>query len=136
MKILVSIIGLVLAANVATADIPDWYKRDITRILGKAKAVVLYRVEAITLVSSDHHHFLYRFDTTTIEVLKGMAPSGNCYWGQSESALDTSEGIGESRLVILARQFDSECGRIEPMYSAPATEEYLELFRGALNETQ
>lgn len=124
---------LTVSSNVR-AEIPEWYKRDIGAHLAAAKAVILCRADSVSLESSDHHHFLYRIDTTTIEALKGTAPNGDCYLMQSESELDTSSAAGERRLVILGQEFGGECGLIEPGYSAPGTDEYLELFREVLKD--
>ena len=134
MRIIPLLSMLLTASTPSHAEIPEWYIRDIGAHLSSAYAVVLYRVDRVILHSNTHNHFSYRFDTTTLKTLKGEAPAGDCYFVQSEEERDFSRQLGETRLVILNRRYESQCARIEPGYSAPGTAEYLDLFRAVLRD--
>lgn len=116
----------------ATAQIPEWYQRDIANIINKASAVIIYKVKAVTLESQSGPYFSYKIDTETVQELKGKAPKGECYFLQSEGEWKSPSQIGETRVAILAIEYQDRCGTIEPGYSAPATEDYISLFNSII----
>ena len=130
-------IGFILSlvgAKALSDDIPDWYKQDLASNIAGADSVVLFRIDSISLSSSIGHHFVYRFDTTTLDVLKGAASPNACYFFQTEGEWDHSDRLGEVRLAILAYPENEGCRLIEPGYSAPGTDEYLQLFKSAIGD--
>ena len=127
-----TIFFLLVPAFPVTAEIPDWYRRDVVNHIAAADSIVVYRTEGVSIDSSTGMYTMYRIDTTTVEVLKGEAPPERCYLMQVEGVWEDADAPGVERILILPRKFESECGLIEPMASAPATAEYLELFRSIL----
>ena len=128
----ISIIGLMLLSLCAFAEIPEWYKRDIANIITEAEGVIIYKVKAVNLESQNGQYFSYKIYTETIEELKGKAPKGQCYFLHSEGEWKSPTKIGETRVVILGIKYTGECGAIEPGYGAPATEDYVSLFKSII----
>jgi len=134
MKHIYIFLAVLLVSMPCRAEIAEWYKRDIVGHILRAYAVVLYRVDSVALHSQDDFRHLYRIDTTTLEVLKGEAPAGKCYFFQTEGEWEKPDEPGEVRLVILGQRYRSHCGQIEPLYGAPGTVEYQELFRAIIQD--
>ena len=128
----ISTIGLMLWSLYAVAEIPEWYKRDIVNIINGAEGVIIYKVKSINLESKNGPYFSYKIHTETIEELKGKAPKGRCYYQHSEGEWKSPTKIGETRIVILGIKYTGECGAIESGYGAPATEEYVSLFKSII----
>ena len=118
----------------ASAEIPDWYQRDVVRHIAAADSIVVYRTEHISVDSTIMQYTMYRIDTTTLRILKGEAPPERCYLFQVEGEWENPDPPGAEHILILPRRFESECGQIEPMALAPATPEYLELFETIIRE--
>lgn len=133
MKKICVLIVLVLFSLPCSAEIEEWYKRDISQLLSKSFAVILYRTDSVALHSKYGPYYVYRIETTTLEVLKGAAPAGACYLIQTEGEWNNSNEIGEVSLVILARSYESKCGQIEPGFAAPGTAEYVKLYKTILS---
>ncbi|WP_299948304.1 hypothetical protein [uncultured Microbulbifer sp.] len=131
MKILATTLLLIASAS-TYAEIPDWYKRDIVGHIGKAYGVVIFHVKKITNESAQGQYHSYRIDSETIETLKGSAPKGACYMIRTEGEWKSPYKVGEEAIVILYIQYLGECGAIEPGYGAPATKEYVELFKSII----
>ena len=129
-----ALLFLLPVAFSASAEIPDWYRRDIVRHIATADSIVVYRTDRVSVDSTTPTYTLYRIDTTTLKVLKGEAPPERCYLLQVEGEWKDPDPPGTENILILPRRFESECGLIEPMRSAPATAEYLELFETTLRE--
>ena len=129
-----AVLFLLLVAVPASAEIPDWYKRDIVAHIASADSIVVYRTERVSVDSTVEMYTMYRIDTTTLRVLKGEAPPERCYLFQVEGEWEDPDPSGVERILILPRRFESECGLIEPGRSAPATAEYLELFETIIRE--
>lgn len=125
----ISLIGILLLSAFAEAQIPEWYKRDIVNIIQKAEGVVIYKVKRVALHSVNGLHHSYKIDTATVEELKGKAPKGRCYFIQTEGKWNSPPAVGETGIVILNIKYSGECGAIEPGYGAPATEDYVSLFK-------
>lgn len=128
----ISTIGLMLWSLYAVAEIPEWYKRDIANIINGAEGVIIYKVKAVNLESLNGPYFSYKIYTETIEELKGKAPKGQCYFLRSEGEWKSPIKIGETRVAILGIKYTGECGAIEPGYGAPATEDYVSLFKSII----
>ena len=129
---IISVILVVMWASLVTAEMPDWYKLDIGNIIKRAEGVIIYRVKAVSQHSANGHHHSYKIDTETVEELKGEAPKGNCYFIHTEGEWKSPSKIGETRIVILGINYSGECGTIEPGYTAPATEDYVSLFKSII----
>ena len=128
----ISIIGLMLLSLATVVEIPDRYKRDIANIITGAEGVIIYKVKAVNLESQNGPYFSYKIYTETIEELKGKAPKGQCYFLHSEGEWKSPKKIGETGVVILGIKYTGECGAIEPDYGAPATEDYVSLFKSII----
>ena len=124
----IAVLLLLPLAIPASADIPDWYQRDIVDHIAAADSIVVYRTERVSVDSTIGMYTMYRIDTTTLSVLKGEAPPERCYLLQVEGEWENPNAPGVEQILILPRRFESECGLIEPLRSAPATAEYLKLF--------
>ena len=129
----ISTIGLILWSLYAVAEIPEWYKRDIASIINGAEGVIIYKVKSVNLESQNSQYFSYKIYTETIEELKGKAPKGQCYFLHSEGEWKSPTKIGETRVVILGIKYTGECGAIDPGFGAPATEDYVSLFKSIIN---
>jgi hypothetical protein len=116
----------------AVAEIPGWYKRDIVKHLEEANAVILYRVKNVQFQSTEGPYFSYRIETETLQTLKGNPPIGACYFIHTEGAWEHPYKIGEDKMVILNVKYTGECGVIESGFAAPATEEYVSLFKSII----
>lgn len=133
--------GLTLAALLffpcsdSRAEIPDWYEEAVPRLAANADSIVLYKTESIYLVRQQGHHYVYRLDTSTVEVLKGSASEKSCYYLNVEGPWDFAKSIGEVRLAILANPEPESggCRLIEVGYGAPGTSEYVQLFKATLS---
>ena len=133
MKILVTTVLLFFSA-ITLADIPAWYKQDIVKHLENAKGVVIYQVVKVTPLPRQSEHYSYRVDSKTIEEIKGSAPKGACYIVATEDEWDSAYEVNDKRIVILNQEYKSECGTIESGFGAPATKEYVELFRSIITK--
>ena len=129
-----ALLSLLFVAIPVRAEIPDWYKRDIVAHIASADSIVVYRTERVSVDSTVMIYTMYRIDTTTVEVLKGEAPPERCYLFQVEGEWENPDPPGSEFILILPRRFESECGLIEPLMSAPATAEYLDLFETIIRE--
>lgn len=109
--------------------IPDWYKKDIGLHISRADTVLVYEITDISLTAKNSSYFSYLIQTNTVQVLKGKPPLGECYYIHTEMETDFSDEIGKRRIAILKKQYDQKCNVIEPGFSAPATPEYLTLYR-------
>ena len=116
------------------AEIPEWYERAVSRFAAKADSIVLYKTESISFVSRQGHHYVYRLDTYTIEILKGTASAATCYYMGVEGPWDFEDSIGEIRLAMLAEPDSGSCRLIEVGHSAPGTDEYVQLFKDVLSK--
>ena len=130
-----SLIFILFFSTCLDAEIPEWYKRDIVNHVKKADAVILYKVLKVTKQSVKGMYSLYRIDTDTIQELKGSSPVGECYFIQTEGEWKSPMKIGEKAIVILNVKYQDQCGRIEPSFGAPATQEYIELFSSILDKS-
>ncbi len=134
-KVLI-VIFLSIISEITHSEIPEWYKRDIVIHIQQAKAVVLFKVKNVSLVSASKHGvhtiYSYRVDTKTLELLKGAAPTGQCYMIHTEEQWQYPYNAGDEEIVILNVKYGSYCGKIEPGFAVPATPEYIELFRAVL----
>ena len=126
---LISAIGLILWSAFAVAQIPEWYKQDIVNIVRGAESVIVYRVKSVSLHSVNGPHHSYKINTETVEELKGKSPKGKCYFVHTEGKWESPSKIGEIRIVVLNIKYTSECGVIEPGYGAPASDDYVSLFK-------
>ncbi len=133
-KILSTVLLLFLSAT-SLAEIPDWYKRDIVNHIKKAHGIVIYQVKKVTFISSQGPYRSYRIDSETINVLKGSAPKGACYMIHTEGERKSPYKLGEQAIVILNVQYQGECGAIESGFGAPATKEYVELFKSIIKNS-
>lgn len=121
--------GILLLSVFTTAQIPEWYKRDIASIVQNSKGVILYKVKSVSLDSSSKHSYSYIIETETIEKIKGKAPRGNCYFIYTEEEWENPPNVGEKGIVILHTDYTSKCGVIDPGFGAPGTNEYVSLFK-------
>ena len=129
----ISAVIMLLAFSLPSfAEMPDWYRRDIVAHINSSYGVVIYRVKKITYESAEGPYRSYRIDGETVEELKGSAPSGSCYMIHTEGDWASPYKIGEMAMVILRVQYQGECGAIEPGFSAPATEDYVDFFRSVI----
>jgi hypothetical protein len=124
--------GLILLPLTVYSEIPEWYKRDIANHIRKAHGVIVYKVKEVTLESKHGQYNTYRINTETIEALKGEAPNGSCYMVHTEEKLKLPYIVGEKDVVILNKQYQGECGEIEPGFGAPATKEHVEFFKSLI----
>lgn len=131
MRIIILVFIAVCSASVI-AEIPAWYKRDIVNHINRAEGVIIYKVKSVALHSSNSQHYSYKIDTETIEELKGEAPRGNCYFIHTEGEWTSPSKIGGERIAILNANYTGECGAIESGFGAPATEEYVSLFKSII----
>ena len=70
----IAVLFLLPLAVPASAEIPDWYRRDIVAHIVAADSIVVYRTERVSVDSTIMQYTMYRIDTTTLRVLKGEAP--------------------------------------------------------------
>lgn len=131
MRIAIVLFSVMLAVA-ASADMPDWYKRDIAHHLQNADAVIIYRVKSVELQSKKGAHFSYRIETETLQTLKGQPPKGECYFIHTEGEWASPYKVGKEAIVILGTKYTGECGAIESGYGAPATEEYVSHFKSII----
>ena len=132
----VLLFGSILSCPLIFAELPDWYERDIAAHVRGAKAVVLYRIESVELVDRQHQYYIYRVNTTTIEVIKGAASPMACYLYQSEGPSDYASDIGNAKIVIQLIDYGSECGFIDSGFGAPGTQEYIHLFKSIVADDE
>ena len=129
--------ALLLASHCDShAEIPDWYEEAIPRLIANADSIVLYKVASISLVREFEHHYVYKLDSFTVEVLKGSASAKSCYYRDVEGPWDFAKSIGELRLAILAdpEPEAGSCRLIDVGHGAPGTAEYVRLFNEAMIE--
>ncbi len=129
MRLVAPIAVLLATVTIGHAEIPSWYERDIPSHIEGADSVVLYRIEKISVSLRGERHHVYRMETTTLEVLKGSAAQDACYFVETEGEWDHAEKPGDVRLAILNEPHGNGCRLIEPLYTAPGTDEYIKLFR-------
>ncbi len=125
----IALIGIILLSAFAQAQIPEWYKQDLVNIVQQAEGVLIYKVKSVALQSVNGRHHSYKIDTETVEELKGKAPKGKCYFIHTEGEWKSPPSEGETGIVILNIEYTGECGAIESGYGAPATEDYVALFK-------
>ena len=125
----IPLIGILWFAAFAEAQIPEWYKRDIVNIIQEAEGVIIYKVKSVALHSVNGLYHSYKIDTATVEELKGKAPKGKCYFVHTEGEWQSPPSAGETGIVILNIKYSGECGAIESGYGAPASEDYVALFK-------
>jgi len=125
--------SFVLAIGNAQAEIEEWYRKGIEKYILNAEAIVLYRVESISLVQNVKIYNIYQVNTSTIRVLKGKALLIPCYTIQFEGVWDQIEQeIGKERIAILDSVNTQGCSFIDNMMNAPGTSEYLKLFESMI----
>ena len=129
------LIAFFLACQTAgRAEIPDWFENAAPSLASAAHSIVVYRTESISLLRNEGHHYVYRIDTSTIEVLKGTASAKACYVVDTEGPWDYDQSIGETRLAILGESDSGSCRLIDVGQSTPGTAEYVQLFRDLLSK--
>jgi len=132
---------LVFFSQFAIAEIPDWYKEGVEKFLIESETVVLYRVNSVLLIQSGRTYSQYQVNAQTLKVLKGQVEPFHCYTFSVEGKLEDhgrsiKEKIGEERLAIVDDVTPGVCSFIDVGYSAPGTEEYIELFESILFNKQ
>lgn len=126
---------LLCQVTAANASIPDWYADAVPRLASESDSIVLYETQSISLLRSEGNYYVYLINTKTIEVLKGTASTNSCYLTISEEPQEHRDHDGEVRIAIL-REPEPEAGNcrvIEPGYSAPGTQEYVQLYKEELD---
>ncbi len=123
------------AAFQVFAEIPDWYKSGIERVVSDASRVTVYRTESINLEKEVGIYKIYRVNTTTLQSLKGAVEEKACYFIQREDVWpDAEKKIGEKRIAIIENHNDKGCSLIESGRGAPGTKEYIDLFKSLVNK--
>jgi hypothetical protein len=117
------------------AEIPDWYKNGIAKIVSDASRVTVYRTESINLEKESGAYKIYRINTATLQSLKGAVEEKACYFIQREDGWPGAEQkIGEVRIAIIEKHNDKGCSVIEPGRGAPGTKEYIDLLKSLVNK--
>jgi hypothetical protein len=126
------LIALIVFARGASAEVPSWYAREIPRLVDEASAVIVYQVLDVSHTGAGPGPYhLYQVNTITLQAIKGVQPVGSCYWLQTEGEWEDPPVLGDMEVAILSHPGPLVCGVIESGHGAPATDEYLELFRAA-----
>ncbi|WP_444995847.1 hypothetical protein [Aliikangiella sp. IMCC44359] len=131
MRVIAVVVVLIWSVSVI-AEIPGWYKRDIVNLIHGSQGIIIYKVKGVSLHSVNGTHYSYKIDTEIVEELKGVAPKGNCYFIHTEGEWKSPIKVGETRIAILNIEYTGECGTIEPGFGAPATEDYVSLFKSII----
>ena len=125
----------IMATFQVLAEIPDWYKSGITRIVADASRVTVYRTESINLEKEVGTYKVYRINTTTVQSLKGTVEAKACYLIQRENVwADVEQEIGEVRIAIIEKHNDKGCSVIDSGRGAPGTKEYIDLFKSLVSK--
>ncbi len=119
----------------AYAEIEVWYKASIRAQYEREPftGVILYKIKNVSFKSESRGIYTYKIDTETMNLIKGYAPKGECYYVHTEGEWMSKPSIGDVEIVILLVNYTGDCGAIEPGYAAPGTNEYINFFKSVVS---